>query len=83
VFCTENYFLASLKFVRSFGSLPEWSPMRGSIVFATLTMKKRFDNIDCTGLYYKNITIVNDASRVVIMMIVSDITTWSIPYNCN
>jgi hypothetical protein len=27
------------------------------------------------GLYYKHITIVNDASRVIRMMIVSDATT--------
>jgi hypothetical protein len=44
---------------------------------------KEFKNIGHSGLYYKHITIVNDASRVVIMMIVSDATAWSITYDCN
>ncbi len=35
-----------------------------------------------SGLYYKHITIVNDASRVTRMTNVSDGTSWSINYNC-
>jgi hypothetical protein len=34
-------------------------------------------------LYYKHFTIVNDASRVIRMTIVSDSTTWSIDDNHN
>jgi hypothetical protein len=33
-----------------------------------------------SGLYYKNIMIVNDTSRVVRMAIASDATTWSVTY---
>jgi hypothetical protein len=35
------------------------------------------------GLYYKHTTIVNDAARVIRMMIVSDATTWSATYDHN
>ncbi len=34
-------------------------------------------------LYYKHITTVNDASRVDIMMIIGDITPWSVTYGLN
>ncbi len=37
----------------------------------------------CSGLYYKHITIVNDASRVIRMAVKSDATTWSVAYNYN
>ncbi len=37
--------------------------------------------IKASGLYYKNITTVNDTSRVVIMMILTDAPSWSNTYN--
>ncbi len=33
------------------------------------------------GLYYKHITIINDAASVIRMTIVSDATTWSVTYD--
>jgi hypothetical protein len=36
-----------------------------------------------SGLYYKHITIVNEAFRVIRMTIVSDAATWSITNNRN
>jgi len=36
-----------------------------------------------SGLLYKHIKIVNDTYRVVIMMINSDVTTWSVIYDHN
>jgi hypothetical protein len=36
-----------------------------------------------SGLYYKHITIVNDAARAIRMMIVRDATTWSVIYDRN
>jgi hypothetical protein len=35
------------------------------------------------GLYYKHIAIVNDASRVNRIMMLSDTTTWSVTYDHN
>jgi len=35
------------------------------------------------GLYYTHIRIINDASTVVRMTIISEATTWSITYDCN
>jgi hypothetical protein len=40
-------------------------------------------NKESSGLYYKHITIVNDAARVIRITIVSDATTWSITYDRN
>jgi hypothetical protein len=38
----------------------------------------------CTSdLYYKHITIINDAYRVIRIIIISDVTTWSITYDHN
>jgi hypothetical protein len=34
-------------------------------------------------LYYKNITIINDTSRVIKMMIVSDAVSCGITYDCH
>jgi hypothetical protein len=49
---------------------PSWKQYYKTIIFV----------IANNGLYYKNITIVNDTSRVIRMMIASDTTTWSITY---
>jgi hypothetical protein len=46
-------------------------------------MEKFFQNCDSCGLYYKNITIVNDTSRVVRMMIISDAPSCGITYGCH
>jgi len=35
------------------------------------------------GLYYKHITIINDPSKVLRMLLVSDAKTLSITYNSN
>jgi len=40
---------------------------------------KSIYTMDTSGLYYKNITILNDAYRV----IMSDATNWSINYDNN
>ncbi len=55
---------------------------------AILNISRRFGKntgyfILCSDLYYKHITIVNDASRVIRMAVISDATTWSVAYNYN
>ncbi len=39
--------------------------------------------VETSGQYYKHIMTVNDASRIVTMMVVIDATTWSITYDRN
>ncbi len=50
-------------------------------MFFTSALETVFEGAYC-GLYYKNITIVNDTSRVMGMTIVGDATTWSDTYGC-
>jgi hypothetical protein len=52
-------------------------------IYWWLSDRTHLEETPSSGLYYKHITTIYDASRTIRMRILSDATTWSVIYERN